>query len=260
MSLAGDSFFYQNPLVSDGRAERSKYFDVACCPANLARLMGQLPGLIYAQKHGEVYVNLFIGSDATFDTTGTRLHVAQTTDYPWQGRVTLHVDPDRPTTFALAVRVPGWVRGEAMPSELYRFADAGSGAPGDTVTLTVNGKAVPVAPVKGYARIEREWRKGDVVQLDLPMRVRRVLANDAVAEDRSKAAIQRGPVVYCLEGVDNGGHVLQTAVPLDETLTAAFKPDLLGGVEVITGKSVTAVPYYAWNNRGKGEMAVWIPY
>ena len=259
VSLAGDSFFYQNPLVSDGRVERSKYFDVACCPANLARLMGQLPGLIYAQRDGEVFVNLFIGSDATFDTTGTRLHLAQATDYPWQGRVTLHVDPVRPARFALALRVPGWARGEAVPSQLYRFANAGRTGD-DDVTLTVNGHAVPIATVKGYARIEREWRKGDVVQLNLPMRVRRVFANDAVAEDRGKAAIQRGPVVYCLEGVDNGGHVLQTSLPLDETLTAAFRPDLLGGVDVIRGKAVTAVPYYAWNNRGKGEMAVWIPY
>ena len=260
VSLAGDSFFYQNPLVSDGRVERSKYFDVACCPANLARLMGQLPGLIYARRDGEVFVNLFIGSDATFDAAGTRLHLAQATDYPWEGRVTLHVDPDRPAHFAFALRVPGWARGEAVPSQLYRFADAALPDAGDRVTLTVNGKAVPVATDKGYARIDREWRKGDIVQLDLPMRVRRVLANDAVAEDRGKAAIQRGPVVYCLEGVDNGGHVLQTSVPLDETLTAAFRPDLLGGVDVIRGKTITAVPYYAWNNRGKGEMAVWLPY
>ena len=217
VSLAGDSFFYQNPLISDGRVERSKYFDVACCPANLARLMGQLPGLIYAQRRGEVYVNLFIGSDATFETTGTRLHVTQTTAYPWQGRVTLHVDPDKPTRFALAVRVPGWARGEAVPSQLYRFAAADRR---DEATLSVNGTRVPVAPVKGYARVEREWRRGDVVQLDLPMPVRRVVASDEVAEDRGKAAIQRGPVVYCLEGIDNGGHVLQTSAPLDEPLAA----------------------------------------
>lgn len=258
VSLAGDSFFYQNPLVSDGRAARSKYFDVACCPANLARLMGQLPGLVYAQRNGEVWVNLYVGSDATFATTGTRLHLAQATDYPWDGRIALRVDPDRPTVFDLALRLPGWARGDAVPSDLYRFADAGSGTPREPIALTVNGKAVPVVPVKGYARIHRRWRKGDVVRLDLPMPVRRVLANDAVAEDRGRAAIQRGPVLYCLEGIDNGGHVLDAVVPLGETLTATFKPDLLGGVEVVAGRTITAVPYYAWNNRGRGEMVVWV--
>ncbi|MGE5244672.1 MAG: glycoside hydrolase family 127 protein [Betaproteobacteria bacterium] len=258
VSLSGDSFFYQNPLVSDGRVERSKYFDVACCPANLARLMGQLPGLVYAQRPGEVYVNLYIGSDATFAASGTRLHLIQTTDYPWSGRVTLRVDPDQSAEFDLALRVPGWARGEAVPGDLYRFTDAGGGrSRNGVITLTVNGKPVPVAPVKGYARIRRRWTKGDVVRLDLPMPVHRVVANSAVAEDRGRAAIQRGPVVYCLEGIDNGGRVLDTVVPLDEKLTATFRPDLLGGVEVITGKAITAVPYYAWNNRGKGEMVVW---
>ncbi len=258
VSLAGDSFFYQNPLVSDGRVERSKYFDVACCPANLARLMGQLPGLVYAERAGEVFVNLYVGSDATVEAAGTRLRLAQTTEYPWQGRITLRVDPAQPAHVDLALRIPGWARGEAVPGNLYRFADAGAGLTRQAIRLTVNGRSVPVQPVKGYAHIRREWKKGDIVVLDLPMPVRRVLANDAVAEDRGRAAIQRGPVVYCLEGVDNGGHVLDTAVPLDEKLAATFRPGLLGGVDVITGRTITAVPYYSWNNRGKGEMVVWI--
>jgi DUF1680 family protein len=255
VSLAGDSFFYQNPLVSDGRVERSKYFDVACCPANLARLMGQLSGLIYAHRQDEVYVNLYIGSDATFDAGGTRLHIVQTTEYPWNGRITLRIDPEHAAEVDLALRIPGWARGQAMPSDLYRFANA---APKDEIALTVNGTAVSAAATKGYAHVRRRWKKGDVVQLDLPMPVRRVVANDAVAEDRGRAAIQRGPVVYCLEGIDNGGHALDAVVPLDEALSAAFKPGLLGGVDVITGRTVTAVPYYAWNNRGKGEMVVWV--
>ena len=143
-----------------------------------------------------------------------------------------------------------------MPGDLYRFAEP----PPASSPILVNGKPVASSAAKGYARIRRRWQKGDVVQLDLPMPIHRVLANDAVAEDRGKAAIQRGPIVYCLEALDNGGHVSGTQIPLDAELHHEFRSDLLGGVEVITGPGFLAVPYYAWNNRGKGEMAVWIPY
>jgi hypothetical protein len=278
VSLAGDTFFYQNPLVSAGTVERSRYFDVACCPANLSRLMAQLPGLIYAQRDGDVFVNLFIGSEASLAIGSTKARITQRTDYPWQGRVTLRVDPERPIEFTLEVRIPGWSRGEAVPSDLYEFAtvrlkadptnaisaDASTVGSGFSRTVrpkvSLNGKSIALAVNKGYTRIHRRWQKGDVVQLDLPMPVRRVLANDAVVEDRGKAAIERGPIVYCLEAIDNGGHVAGRAIPLDAELRHEFRRDLLGGVEVVTGNGVVAVPYFAWNNRGKGEMAVWIPY
>jgi hypothetical protein len=196
---------------------------------------------------------------------GATTHVTQDTDYPWDGRVTIHVDPERPTDFALAVRIPGWSRGEAMPTDLYRFADVRlkPDATLTTPTLSVNGKLIPLTLDKGFARLRRVWRKGDVVVLDLPMPIRRVLAHEGVAEDRGRAAIQRGPIVYCLEAVDNsarGEHVSDIHLPLDTPLAHAFKANVLGGVEVIAGGGVVAVPYYAWNNRGKGEMSVWIPY
>jgi DUF1680 family protein len=128
----------------------------------------------------------------------------------------------------------------------------------------VDGKPVPLAVNKGYARIHRRWQRGDLLQLDLPMPVRRVLANDAVVEDRGKAAIERGPIVYCLEAIDNGGRVNDIRVPVDAPVAHAFRSELLNGVEVMTanvdGRTVTAIPYYAWNNRGKGEMTVWVPY
>jgi hypothetical protein len=280
VSLKGDSFFYQNPLVSDGKAERSTYFDVACCPANLARLMAQLPGLIYAQRSGpstlrpaqgrpepsrgttgsgqaEVFVNLFIGSEATFTVGDTALRLTQQTDYPWQGRVTISVDPERAVDFTLAVRIPGWSRGEAMPSDLYRFAEERVPA---RPTLTVNATPVAVSLDRGYARITRRWQKGDIVRLDLPMPVRRVLAHDGVAENRGKAAIERGPLVYAVEGIDNGGGVKDLRVPLDAELTQEYRKGLLGGVVAVTGKGIVAVPYFAWANRGRGEMSVWIPY
>jgi hypothetical protein len=263
VSLSGDRFFYQNPLVSNGTVERSAYFDVACCPANLSRLMAQIPGLVYGVRPSgaggrpEVYVSLFVGSVASTKVGSREVRITQDTKYPWDGHVAIHVDPDRPVEFALAVRIPGWARGDAMPSDLYRFAPGSDAA---TPSLAVNGKSIGLGPLaKGYAVIQRQWRKGDILTLNLPMPVRRVLANDKVAEDRGKAAIQRGPIVYCLEAVDNGGHVADVTLPLDAPLTARFDAGLLGGVEVIKGEHVTAVPYYAWNNRGKGEMAVWIP-
>jgi DUF1680 family protein len=283
ISLAGDTFFYQNPLVSDGKVERSAYFDVACCPANLARLMAQLPGLIYAQEDaatgsrppragsglGVIYVNLFIGSEATIPMGGNALRLSQQTDYPWQGTVVIHVDPERPADFTVAVRLPGWARGEAVPSDLYRFASNRQPTP----TLAVNGQVVRPQEDKGYARLTRRWQKGDVVRLELPMPVRRVLASDGVAADRGLAAIERGPIVYCVEAIDNGGRVNGLRLPLDAALRYEFLKDLLGGVDVITGKArmtdsagasrdhtLVAVPYFAWANRGSGEMAVWIPY
>ena len=259
VSLAGNRFFYQNPLVSDGRQERSAYFDVACCPANLARLMEELPGLIYAQDDKQVYVNLFIGSEANIVVNGVKVKLTQTTDYPWSGDVTLRVDPERPVETSFVIRVPEWTRNPTQ-SALYRFAQAAPDAP----ALTVGGKSVPLQPDAVTAIVDGKWRKGDVIALKFPMPVRRVLANDKVTENTGKAAIQRGPILYALEAIDNGGSVNDLKIPLETSLSAAFKADMLNGVDVITGKvgdrTVTAVPYYAWNNRGKGEMAVWVPY
>jgi hypothetical protein len=275
VSLAGDTFFYQNPLESNGTArngQRSAYFDVACCPANLARLMAQLPGLIYAERvqpTSDIFVNLFVGSDATIQLGARTVRVSQKTEYPWQGDVTIAVDPDQPATFALNVRIPGWSRGDAMPTDLYRYASTTTDKP----VLTVAGKPVALRLDmlnRGFVEIRRRWQKGDVVTLSLPMPVRQTIANDKVAEDRGKFVIERGPLVYCLEAVDNGGKALGLDVARNAAITHAFHADMLNGVEVITiadpasaaspAKTLTAIPYYAWANRGRGEMAVWIPY
>lgn len=259
VSAKGDSFFYQNPLQSDGKVERSRYFDVACCPANLARLMEQLPGLIYATREDTLFVNLFIGSTGKTKVAGQPVVIRQQTRYPWEGTARVTVDPDRPTEFALNIRIPGWARNQAMPSDLYRFADQSS----DSVTITVNGTPIVLAISDGFQMIRRQWQRGDVVEVSLPMPARRVLAHEGVAEDRGKAAIQRGPVVYAVEGVDNGGRALDVVLPLDAPLKSEFRKDFLNGLQVITARSdsrtVTAIPYFAWANRGKGEMAVWIP-
>jgi DUF1680 family protein len=260
VSLAGNTFFYQNPLVSDGRVERSSYFDVACCPANLSRLMAELPGLIYAQSADHLYVNLFIGSAADVTIGGVKTSLTQQTKYPWDGAIALHIDPTRPVTTTVSVRIPSWTLANEPPGALYRYA-----APIDTKpVIKVNGTPVPLDITNGYVGIHRRWQKGDVVAIDFPMPVRRVLANDTVAEDAGKSAIQRGPILFTLEGVDNGGSLKDLKLPVDAALTPTFKPDLLGGVEAVTGsiggRTITAIPYYAWNNRGKGEMEVWIPY
>lgn len=261
VSLRGDTFFYQNPLVSDGRQQRSEYFDVACCPANLARLMAELPGLIYAQQDNRVFVNLFIGSDADLTVKGTHVRLGQRTDYPWDGRVTVVVTPDAPVDAVIALRVPDWAMpGTGTANALYRYAQALDDRP----TLAVNGRTVPLSLKDGYAEVSKQWKKGDTIMLTLPMPVRRVLADDRVKEDAGTSAIQRGPVVYALEAIDNGGSLKDLRLPLDATATHAFHADLLNGVETITFKAadhtVTAVPYYAWNNRGRGEMEVWVPY
>jgi DUF1680 family protein len=241
---------------------------VACCPSNLARALAQLPGLVYAQRADAVYVNLYVGSQTVVTTPAGRVTLVQETRYPWDGRVRLRVSPDRPSTFTVLMRIPGWARGEAVPSNLYGFAEPTAEQP----ALQVNGKAQKLEMDKGFARLRRRWRAGDIIDLDLPMPVRRGVANEAVEADRGKAAIQRGPLVYAVEFVDNGGRALNLTLPLDARLDTAFHPELLGGVQVVTGPAtatdvngtphqttLVAIPYYAWNNRGKGEMIVWIP-
>jgi DUF1680 family protein len=278
VSIAGDTFFYQNPLASSGDVERSSYFEVACCPSNLARLMAQMPGLIYAHKDDVLFVNLFVGSRAQVALAPGKVTVSEQTQYPWDGKVRVRVQPEKPMEFALYLRVPGWARNEPVPGDLYRFSERS----GERPMLSLNGKAVPLddsnieagAFGRGYARIRRRWMPGDVVELVLPMPVRRVLANDAVKADSQRAAIERGPLVYALEAVDNNGRTSNLVLPLHVILKHEFRPEMLGGIGVITGPGlalmeegenprkvqVTAIPYFAWANRYKGEMDVWVPY
>jgi hypothetical protein len=260
VSLKGDTFFYQNPLESTGqRAGRVAYPDVACCPANLARLVAQLPGLIYAQKDDALYVNLYMSSEADVVIKGAKVHVKQTTNYPWDGTVAFEVTADRAVRFPMYGRVPGWIGGQVLASDLYTFASALSreATPGwhslDDVSIS-EAAAARGASVRST--------------VDLPMPVRRVLAHLGVKDDAGRAAIQRGPVVYALEGVDNDGKVLDTVIPIDTVFSPAFRSDLLGGVIVLTAtlpaagaspaRTITAVPYFAWANRGRGEMVVWV--
>jgi uncharacterized protein len=277
VALDGKTFFYQNPLEATGKAgkdQRSPWFGVACCPGNITRFMASVPGYVYAQRGDALWVNLYMGSTAEVKMdNGRTVSLVQQTRYPWDGDVKLTVNPDQSAALTVNVRIPGWARNQPIATDLYRFADNSSAVP----VLKVDGKVVPVKLDKGYVAITRTWKKGDVVELSLPMPVRRLVANNLVVADRGRVAIERGPVVYAAEWVDNpNGKVRNLMLPDSAVLSAEYRPDMLKGVEVITGKAValnkdaqgqthrteqpfTAIPYYAWANRGRGEMTVWLP-
>ena len=268
VGLSGDRFFYQNPLASRGKYERSSWFEVACCPANAARFLATFPQYIYAHSGQEVFVNLYVNSTARFDFQNTKLEIIQETKYPWLGLVKVGVNPARVREFVLCLRIPGWVQGRPVPSDLYRYVDGEAGQ----VVVRLNRKVIPVEIDRGYLRIKRRWVRGDVVEILFPLPVRRVVAHPEVAENRGRVAIERGPVVFCAEGRDNGGTALNLAVPDTTRFQQWYRNDLLGGVTVITGSGLVVddkgnevrkqnlflIPYFGWANRGAWEMAVWL--
>ena len=217
------------------------------CPADLARLMAQVPTLIYAQSKEEIFITQFAGSTAKFTADGLPLTITQTTEYPWQGRVQLRLDPARPLETTLSIRVPGWVRGEAMPNDAYRYA-----TPGGQGSVTLNGKPFDAVETDGFLQIRRTWRAADTLVVEFPMAVQRALAHEGLAEYRERAAIQRGPLVYAAE-IAKG-----IKVPINAKLSVTYDKSLLGGLMVIRGPGVTAIPYFAASGRS-GETIVWSP-
>ncbi|MCJ7778095.1 MAG: glycoside hydrolase family 127 protein, partial [Sedimentisphaerales bacterium] len=272
VSLSGDRFFYPNPLESRGQHKRIAWFPCACCPGNIAKFIPQVPGYIYAQQENKIYVNLFVDNSAAIKMGDNSVRLSQKTRYPWDGNVKITVEPERPEKFTLCIRIPSWAQDKPVPSNLYRYMDSCS----EKANLKVNGKLIDLNMEKGFACIEREWKKGDVIELNLPMPVRRVLSHEKVEANAGKVALQRGPIVYCAEGIDNGGHVLNLLLPDDAKLMVEHKKNLLNGVTVIRGRAVglsygedgetltrkqqnfVAIPYYAWANRRACEMAVWL--
>jgi DUF1680 family protein len=266
VSLRGNTYFYQNPLEAGPQRTRWSWHECPCCPPMFLKIVGALPGYVYAQGPGAVYVNLFVGSRATLAVDGTRVVLRQATRYPWDGTIKLTVEPEREADFAINVRLPGWCEKPA---------------------LKLNGQPhTPIEKVRGYARLQRKWHSGDEIELSLPMPVQRVKAHPKVEADYGRVAITRGPLVYCLEASDNGGHVRNLLIPPDAPLSARFRADLLGGVAVVQGPALalqraewpetlyrpspgapdvtetkiefTAVPYFANANRQLGEMVVWV--
>jgi uncharacterized protein len=273
LSLAGDRFFYGNPLASDGRHFRREWFGTACCPANIARLVSSLGDYIYGFSEQGIWVNLFIGSNTTAQVGKTPVPISMETNYPWDGNIKLTLQPKTKTKFKLHLRIPGWVQGEAVPGDLFVFEDKTKAA----FSLTVNGKTVAYIVENGYAVIEKDWKKGDQVELVLPMEVKRIVSRPEVKQAEGRVALQRGPLVYCVEGADNGGQAWNLILPDKTNFQTTHQKDLLEGVTTIEFeaptvqidadgqsvktevKKIIAIPYYAWCNRGQNPMQVWLP-
>jgi DUF1680 family protein len=263
LSLDGSLFFYENPLESRGKHNRWKWHRCPCCPPNIGRMVASIGSYFYSLADDALAVHLYGDSTARFDIAGTPVSLVQTSNYPWDGAVSIRVEPDAPVEFTLHLRVPSWCR---------------------KATLKVNGVAIDLASVTsdGYAAIRREWQKGDRVELDLDMSISRLFANPQVRQDIGRVALSRGPLIYCVEETDNAGQLHRIALPRTAEIEAHPEPNLLGGVVTLsaTGSRETAenwdnglyrteapaveqaklkaVPYYAWDNRDPGEMVVWL--
>lgn len=280
LGLDGKSFFYTNAMeIRNGfhhhsqERQRSGWFECSCCPTNIVRLLPAIPGYVYAQKDDQLYANLFINGQAAITIKGKPVSITQENNYPWEGQLRFLVNPRSPLDFTFRLRLPGWAQGTAIPSDLYHFTQSGA----SPITITVNGQPVPYSVQDGYALLTRKWKKGDIVEMQLPMAVQTVKALEAVKADTGRVALQRGPLVYCGEWADNQGQVSNILLPAGTQFNPSYKPGLLHGVTVLEatvpvvqigadGLSVstrqqpfTAIPYYAWANRGLGEMSVWFP-
>ncbi len=270
VSFEGNTFFYPNPLETDGVSGfnqgvcgRSPWFDCSCCPVNVVRVMPSLPGYIYATRDEDVFVNLFIGSRAAFDVNGRTLDLEQKTRYPWDGRVEITIGNRKAVPATFNIRIPGWVRNQVMPGDLYHYTDSRDLMGG----VTINGVKQRVTVRDGYIRLKnRHWKRDDKIEVLFDMEVRQVVSNEKVAADRGKIAFERGPLVYCAEGADNPDGVLAMAIDTAGSFEYRFRGELLRGVGTISGPAetagsvtaFTAIPYYAWANRQMGEMAVWL--
>lgn len=272
ISLDGGSFFYPNPLESAGGYERKAWFGCACCPSNLCRFLPSVPGYIYATHGDSLYVNLFMEGVSDIQVGKRKLKIEQTTAYPFEGNVSLKLLKGN-GNLAMRIRIPGWVRGQVVPGDLYRFADRKQ----TPYSVKVNGESVDGDIEKGYLTINRRWRKGDVVEISLDMSPRLVAANEKVAEDRGKLAVERGPLVYCAEWPDNKEVDLFSVLLPAKTQLTVVDEKAPGGARMITAGAqkvsydtdghlqtddfmLKLIPYYAWANRGQGKMMVWLPY
>ena len=279
VSLDGGGFFYPNPLESMGQHQRQPWFGCACCPSNIARFIPSLPGYVYAVNNRDVYVNLFMSNTSQLSVAGKGVTLEQTTEYPWNGEIAIKVAANKAGQFAMKIRIPGWVKNQVVPSDLYEYSD--NLRPKYSVEVNrvkMEGKLT----ADGYFTIDRKWKKGDVVSVHFDMEPRTVRANNNVEADRGMVAIERGPIVYCAEWPDNDFDIMGTLVNQkpkmtveDGTLHAKDKKVADYYIKVIktdaqtlsfdnsgrlTAKDVklTLIPYYAWCHRGSGKMRVWL--
>lgn len=279
MSIDGGKFFYPNPLACDGKykfnadntIERQPWFGCACCPSNLCRFIPSVPGYMYAVKDNSVYVNLFSDNTSTIAVGKGKVVLKENTMYPWNGDVRIEVESNSAGRFKMKIRIPGWVRNQVVPGDLYSYADSLK----LNYSISVNGEMVDGQLVNGYLTIDRKWKKGDNIDIHFDMKPRLVKANANVSDDYGRVAVERGPLVYCAEWVDNDFDVFHFIINKNTTFTENDEPKLLGGIKELTAngvllttdsdgkvsadnKAVTLIPYYAWCHRGPGKMIVWM--
>ncbi len=272
VSLDGDSFFYPNPLESIGQHQRKAWFGCACCPSNISRFIPSVPGYIYAVNNSDVYINLFMSNHSNITINNKKVELTQTTNYPWSGDINIKVSPKGRQNFNLKIRIPGWLQNHVVPSDLYKYSDKKTLG----YTIKVNGKQMKGNIEKGYFNISRIWKKGDQIDIQFDMETRTVNAHPNVKADRSKVAIERGPIVYCAEWPDNDFDIFSIILNKNPKFKVEKKNDLLYGINMVktsaqslsyndAGKleikdvQLNMIPYYAWAHRGSGNMAVWLP-
>ncbi len=278
VNIGGNRFHYVNPLEFDGETPynfgkpgRSPWFSTACCPTNIARLIPQVAGMAYTHSGNDIFIGLYIGSSTTISIKESNVFIRQITKYPFEGKVKLEISPETGRFFNLNLRIPTWVGGQFVPGELYKYLNNSD----ENFSIKVNGKPVKAEIEKGFAKISRKWKKNDIVELSLPMLPRYNTCLDSVEANRNKMAITRGPLVYCAEEIDNGGNVMNYRVIVPDTVNKISENFFTEGIlKNIVQVSIPAfnisackkknarlklVPYFAWNNRGQGAMAVWLP-
>ncbi len=272
IGMDGKSFFYPNPLQSYGTHGRTPWFTCACCPPNVARFIASLPSKIFSLKGNSIYVNLFAGSEAELTVDNSKIKIKMETNYPWDGNVKLNIATiGAEKHFTLKLRIPGWAVDKPIDGDLYKFMESSK-----KPVVKINGKEAELNIEKGLVSINKEWNSNDIVEMELPMDIHRIKANENVEADFGKVALQRGPIVFCAEWPDNkDGYVRNILLPDSFKLSASFEPGLLSGVETISGKvlgynyagenkiekhdqNFKAIPYYAWAHRGTGDMSVWL--
>lgn len=263
ISLDGKQFFYPNALESDGvyksnrgSCTRQAWFDCSCCPTNLIRFVPSIPGLIYSKSNDVLYVNLYASNNASFKLGKTALQISQQTGYPWNGKVSVSVNPKKESQFTIKLRVPGWARNEVLPGNLYSYKKASA----QKVTINLNGEQLAIQPQDGYFTIRRNWKKGDKISLNFPMEVQEVETNSKVETNKNKVSLEYGPIVYAVEEIDNKTNFDKINISATDTFKVKKQENLLNGVNVIETDKFKAIPYYSWSNRGVNKMKVWLDY
>ena len=280
ISMDGTKFFYPNPLESDGKYKfnmgsctRQPWFDCSCCPTNLIRFIPSIPGLIYAVDDDDLFINLFISNKSKIRVNNLDVNVEQESDYPWDGHIKIRINPDVPQRFTVKVRVPYFVKEEPVPGSLYSYLDTTM----DNVVLKVNGMEEEQVYNKGYLSVSKTWKKGDEIELIIPMKIREVITNDKVTANKNHIAFEYGPFVYCAEEVDDGKKFFESSLSDISGLKVEKKENMFNGIQIISCKAkyrnsarqnlqednnfnnLIFIPYYLWSNRGVGKMRLWQP-